>query len=143
MSNLNQVKATGLSLINPVQHPERECSHTKELELDEKGRLLYCKECGEVIDPIDFIAWFIAREHALVIAAQQRGARRLKLRQEIDEAKATLRIVNEEIKAARDQLAALQAEIGNSLPLSLGFKGQGSTEAKFSALKGLLGEGGL
>ena len=38
---------------------------------------------------------------------------------------------------------AIQSEIGKSLPLSLGYKNQSSTEAKFSGLRGLLGEGSV
>lgn len=144
MSTLNQaIQSTGLSLINPVPHPERVCPHTKELELDEKERLLYCKSCGEVVDPIEFISWLMNREHSIVAAARNRAIKLRRLRQEMDAKSAELHILKEEIKAARKQLEAIQADIGKSLPLSLGYKNQSSLEDKFSGLRGLLGEGSV
>lgn len=144
MSNLTQaIQATGLSLINPVQHPERECPHTKELELDEEARLLYCKSCGEVVDPIEFVAWLMNREHKIVAEARNRAAQLRRLRQDVDSKKDELRILNEEITAKRSQLDAIQGELGKSLPLALGFSSNSSKAAKFEGLRGLLGEGGL
>ena len=128
MSNLTQ--ATGLSLVNPVQHPERECPHTKELEL-------------EVVDPIEFVAWLMNREHKIVAEARNRAAQLRRLRQDVDSKKDELRILNEEITAKRSQLDAIQGELGKSLPLALGFSSNSSKAAKFEGLRGLLGEGGL